>query len=189
MKKEILTIENIKKDLRAVFYSSFKSKPLYILMLLLLYFIMKVYLLILFDPSDSFKTKFAIIFWTICIIGFAYDLINQVICLRKIKNGNFTITSDWVVEKKNKRYGFRIFGIRFFPKHNRFIFAKIGEYPVTAGKWYKWSEMFATTGRVLYENTDINEDFYIISIEDILGNIHNLVVYRKKHFELKEQLA
>ncbi len=171
MKKEALTTENIKKDLkRNVFIQSIGM--VYSLLLLSI-----IYLLMQFDLGPLFKTIFTIVF-LVQVGVILYELITTVICLRLIKKESFTITLDHVIEKKDKRKGTRF----TTAKPYRLVFAKSGTYSLPYGKLYYWSDMFATTGRTLYEFTEINEEFYVIST----WAQKNIIAYRTKHFELKE---
>jgi len=184
MTKETLTTENIKKDLKKHLFGNITGELPFLLIMPLLYLLMRSVMIKCFDPSDSFKTAFSIIFWTVCLIVVSYDLITIILCLRKTKNGDFTIASDWVVEKKSTKSGVVIGRQRVsYPRSYKLIFANSGTYNIPSGMLYQWSDLFATSAKTLYEYTDINEDFYVISV----GNKKNVIVYRKKHFELKEQ--
>lgn len=110
----------------------------------------------------------------------SYTAITIIIGLWKTKKGNFTIASDWVVEKKNRVYG----SIVIHSKPYRLIFAKGGEYNMFLREYYAWSNLYATTPRMICELTDINDEFYVISV----GTQKNVMAYNKKRFELKEQI-
>ena len=56
---------------------------------------------------------------------------------------NYTITSDWVVDKKEKTYGTRV----STAKPYRLIFAKSGTYNIPCGENYRWAKLFATSDK------------------------------------------
>lgn len=177
MTKEALTLENIKKDLRKHYYSRIKNLLLLLLITPLACLIALSAVLQFYNPGGSFKITFSIVIFAICFISIACNAITIIIDLRRTKNGNFTITSDRVVEKKQAVAGKKIRDSQPY----RLIFAKSGEYNIPYGMNYQWSDLFATSAKTLYEYTEINEEFYVIS----LGEKKNIVAYRKKHFELK----
>lgn len=179
MKKETLTIDNIKKDLNKYFSHKLRGLLLTLLLIPLANIIILNTILLFYNPVNSFKSVFSIIFCIICFILSSYDLIIIIIGFLQTKNGNFKITSDYVVEKKQKIYGSRISN----PKPYRLIFANNGTYNIPYGENYCWSSSFAISDKTLYERTNINDDFYIISIR----KQKNIISYNKKHFEFKEK--
>lgn len=181
MKKEALTIENIKKDLNKHFFRKIRDLLLTLLIIPLANIIILNIVLLFYNPADSFKIIFSIIFCAICFILVSYDLITIIIGLMQIKNESFKITSNWVIEKKQKIYGSRTSS----PKPYRLIFADKSTYKIPYGKNYCWSNLFAMDDKTLYNHTDINDDFYIINIK----NQKNIIAYNKKHFEFKGQFS
>ena len=179
MKKEILTKENINEDLKKHFLGKSRDLLLIILITPLANAVILNAVLIFYNPVYSFKITFSIIFYIICFLLGSYDLITIIIGIIAIKKQNFEIVSDWVIEKKQRIYGSRISR----PKPYRLIFANSGTYNIPYGENYRWSSLFAISDKLLYELTDINDDFYIINI----GKQKNIISYNKKHFEIEKQ--
>ena len=178
MKKEVLTIENIKKDLNKHFFGKLRDLLVVILIVPLANIIILNLILLFCNLDGSFKIIFSIIFCAICFILISYDLITIIIGLMQIKNESFKITSNWVIEKKQKIYGSRTSS----PKPYRLIFADKSTYKIPYGKNYCWSNLFAMDDKTLYNHTDINDNFYLISI----GTQKNIVAYNKKFFQFIE---
>lgn len=176
MSKEILTYENIKLDLNKHFYGKIKNLLVVILIIPLANIIFLNLILLFCNLQGSFKIIFSIIFCSICLLLVSYDLIKIIVGLISIKNEKFEIKSDWVVNKKEKIYGSRISS----PKPYRLIFANNGTYKIPYGQNYHWSNLFAFSDKNIYEHTDINDNFYLISI----GTQKNIIAYNKKFFDL-----
>ena len=90
-----------------------------------------------------------------------------------VKNRTFVITTDVVVQK-----------IPFsFSKNNRLVFEKSGTCEIHPNsRFYEWSLFYPLTGEQLFESTSVGDEFYLVSV----GKQKNLLMYSKKHFELKE---
>ena len=176
MNKEILTYKNIKLDLNKYFYSKIKDLLIVILIVPLANIIFLNLILLFCNLEGCFKIIFSIIFCSICLLLVSYDLIKIIVGLISIKNEKFQIISDWVVNKKEKIYGSRISS----PKPYRLIFANNGIYKIPYGQNYHLSNLYAFPDKKIYEHTDINDNFYLISI----GTQKNIIAYNKKFFEL-----
>lgn len=175
MNKELLTYENIKLDLKKRFSDKIKDLLVVILIIPLANIIILNLVLLFYHPENSFKIVFSIIFCSFCFLLISYDLIKIIVGLISIKNEKFEIKSDWVVNKKEKTYGSRISS----PKPYRLIFANNGTYKIPYGQNYHWSNLFTFSDKNIYEHTDINDNFYLISI----GTQKNIIAYNKNFFE------
>ncbi len=171
MKKEILTTENIKKDLSRHFFNRIKKFPIALTVCIAV-----TYAGSSFHQGRSFENKLVIVLLAISLIMISYALVTIIIGLIQTKKGKFTITTDWVVDKAGVVGGSSARGTITY----RLIFAKSGACDIPFGINYQWSKMFATSAETLYEHTEINEEFYVIH----LGK-KNVMAYRKKHFELE----
>ena len=178
MTKEILSYENIKQDLKKHFSIKLRDLLIVILIIPLANIIILNLVLPFYHPENSFKIVFSIIFNSFCFLLISYDLIIIIIDLISIKNKKIEISSDWVVDKKEKIYGSRVSS----PKPYRLIFANSGTYNIPYGENYRWSSLFSTSDKVLSEHTDINDEFYVISI----GKQKHIISCNNKHFHLKE---
>ena len=177
MQKETLTKANIISDLKFIFIKEITTS---IITLPLLVF---VYLLFLFGPHSPTKVKgfmliFCIIFCAFLTLIYIYDLVRTVVPLCKIKN--FTVTSDFVTNKlEERRSHSRSF---LMPRPYTLVFSRGSKYRIPDIKNYKWSNMFEMPDENVFHCSNLNDDFYLISI----GKRRNIVAYNKKMFEYRE---
>ena len=178
MQKEILTKENILSDLKLILIKEI------ITLITLVPLLIFAYLLFLFGPHLHTKAKgfmliFGIIFCVFLTLIYIYGLIRTVAPFCKIKN--FTISSDFVTNKLNKR-GYRR-GSLFMPRPYTLVFARGSKYRIPdIINNYKWSNMFEMPDKNVFHCTDLNDDFYLINV----GRRKNIVAYNKKMFEYKD---
>ena len=177
VKKEILTKENIISDLKLILIkeitTSITTLPLMIF----------AYLLFLFGPHLHTKVKgFMLIFWIIfcafLTLIYIFDIVRTVVPLCKIKN--FTISSDFVTNKLNKRRGRP--RTLIIPRPYTLVFSRGSKYRIPDTNNYKWSNLFKMPDKNVFHCTDLNDDFYLISV----GKRRNIVAYNKKMFEYRE---
>ncbi len=177
MQKEILTKENIMNDLKSILIKEI-IKSLSLLPLLIF-----AYLLFLFGPHSPTKTKgfmllFCIMFCAFLTLIYIYDFVRAVVPLYKIKN--FTISSDFVTNKLEKRRSHPRSLI--LPRQYTLVFSRKSKYRIPDINNYKWSNMFEMPDKNVFHCTDINDDFYLVSV----GKRTNIVAYNKKMFEYRE---
>lgn len=174
MKKEILTRENIISDLKLILIKEI------IKLITLLPLLIFVYLLFLFGPHSPAKDLvifFCIMFCFFTLI-YIYALLRTVVPLYKIKN--FTISSDFVTNKLNKRRHKPHTLIT--PRPYTLVFSRGSKYRIPDTNNYKWSNMFEMPDKNVFHCTDLNDDFYLINV----GKRKNIVAYNKKLFEYRE---
>ncbi|MBR7143197.1 MAG: hypothetical protein IKD06_06660 [Clostridia bacterium] len=174
MKKEILTRKNIVSDLKLILIKEI------IKLITLLPLLIFVYLLFLFgphSPAKGFMLIFCMIFCVFYTLIYIYALVRTVVPLFKIKN--FTISSDLVTNKLEKRRSHPRSLI--IPRPYTLVFSRGGKYRIPAINNYKWSNMFEMPDKNVFHSTDLNDDFYLISV----GKRRNIVAYNKKMFEMK----
>ena len=183
MQKETLTKENILSDLKLILIKEI------IMLITLVPLLIFAYLLFLFGPhlhtthlhtkAKGFMLIFGIIFCVFLTLIYIYGLIRTVAPFCKIKN--FTISSDFVTNKLNKR-GYRR-GSLFMPRPYTLVFARGSKYRIPdIINNYKWSNMFEMPDKNVFHCTDLNDDFYLINV----GRRKNIVAYNKKMFEYKD---
>ena len=172
MQKEILTRENIISDLKLILIKEI------IKLITLLPLLIFVYLLFLFgphSPAKGFMLLFCIMFCAFFTLIYIYALVRTVVPLFTIKN--FTISSDFVTNKLQKRRSHpRSFII---PRPYTLVFSRGSKYRIPDINNYKWSNMFEMLDKNVFHCTDLNDDFYLISV----GKRKNIVAYNKKIFE------
>ena len=174
MQKEILTKENIISDLKLILIKEIKT------LLCLLPLLVFVYLLFLFGPHSPTKEKgfmllFCIMFCAFVTLIYIYAIVRTVVPLCNMKN--FTISSDFVTNKLEKRRSHsRSF---LMPRPYILVFSRGSKYRIPDIKNYKWSNMFEMPDENVFHCSNLNDDFYLISI----GKRRNIVAYNKKMFE------
>lgn len=176
MTKETLTNINIKKDLKRHYQIKLRDLLIIFPFIPLANLLILNLILLFCKPNNRFKIIFSIIFLGIFFLIVLYDLITIIIGFLSIKKEKFEISSDWIVDKKDKVYGSRVSS----PKPYRFVFANNGIYKIPYGENYRWSPTFTISDKNLYEHTTINDEFYLISI----GRQKNIIAYSKKYFEI-----
>lgn len=157
MKKEILTKENIISDLKSILIKEIKK------LISLLPLLIFVYLLFLYDPlslAKSFIIFFGIIYYGFCTLIYIFAIVRTVVPLFKIKN--FTISSDLVTNKLEKRRSHPRSLI--IPRPYTLVFSQKSKYRIPDINNYKWSNMFEMPDKNVFHCTDLNDDFYLISV-------------------------
>ena len=90
---------------------------------------------------------------------------------------NFTISSDFVTnkleERRSRSWSFPM------PRPYTLVFSRGSKYRIPGIKNYKWSNMFDMQNINVFHCSNLNDDFYLISI----GKRRNIVAYNKKMFE------
>lgn len=181
MQKEILTREKILIDLKKDIHLNLVS--MIFIYPLLSAFTVALFGFISFSFTGSQRVAIAVAFVLTAIILalYIYEWIFIFIAKKQMKNLSFKISQDWVVDKLPKIYQTRVSVGRPYT----LVFAKSGKYAIHGGLNYHWSEMFSMDEKCVYESTDIDDDFYVISV----GKRKNVLAYNKKKFELEEQEA
>lgn len=164
-------------DLALIFLSPLLMGPclyyiLYLFSLLPFYFLWKQFNI---QPPNFFNFNIVVLVITIILL-----LIIIIFMARQlyaiysaVKHRTFVITTDVVVKKIPFSYS----------KSNRLVFEKSGTREIHPNSsFYEWSLFYPLTGEELFESTSVGDEFYLVSV----GKQKNLLIYSKKHFELKE---
>lgn len=174
MQKEILTKENIISDLKSTLIKEIKTHIFTLPLMIFLY-------LLGFVIDDLHEKDFMLIFWMIfcafLTLIYIYQLIRTIVLLCKIKD--FTVSTDIVTKKLEKRRS-TVHSI-LMPRPYMLVFSRKGKYRIPDIKNYKWSNMFDMPDENVFHCSNLNDDFYLISI----GKRKNIVAYNKKMFEMK----
>ena len=175
MQKEILTRENIIKDLKCRLFKEMIELVIAIPLIPLTgYFVVNVISPIM-DVNQNFKH---IIFLICCLLlytMFIYYVANTFISWIFINK--FKVVNDFVIKKLSKRGG-----LYAFNRPYTLCFASNKKYEIHSGKHYKWSNLFKMSDKEVYDSSNIDDDFYLINI----GRQKNIVAYNKKMFEYKD---
>ena len=166
MEKELLKKRYIIQDIKNTYYQNLIATLVMMVLAFAMYFIV---------ASTLGKMKYMILMALIAISVYAIAFI--VFGLIKVSTGNFTIVSDKVVKKLNKRYGLTIF---ITQRPYTLVFLKYGKYGIP-GKSYTWSKIFKENDSYIYKTTNINDEFYIVRVGKL-----NVIAYNKNLFTVDE---
>ena len=119
----------------------------------------------------SFQLYFMSLFsWLI------YCFFDTIMALLNINK--FEVQNDRVIKKLPKRLGSKF---RHYTPYT-LIFAHSGKYCIPNQKNYKYSISFTMWDEDVYDDTDLNDEFYLISV----GKRKNILAYNKKLFYFNE---
>lgn len=179
MQKEILTMDNIREDIKeSISYDFWVPLVVFLVYTLACAVIpyVIIFLLSFVIPNIKGLKIIGIIFFVIFELIFFYEMAKIFKRKKEIKGGYIQITEDWVVEKlpanKYSKYHYRPYTL---------VFAKSGNYGIYKELNYKWSQLYALSDEGVYNYAKIDDEFYMISV----GKHKNLVAYNKRMFELK----
>lgn len=179
MDKEILTMARIRKDVKKYFQSSFAGfvliLPFYALICFIAIFLISLVLNLVVQNKMTLNV-IVVVLLSICGLLYVYEFIKTMGGFIQFLKGEIQITDDWMVDKLPRRYG------RYTHRPDTFVFARSGECGLTDNFYYKWSELYSMSEEALYRNSDLDDDFYVVSV----GKVKNIMVYNKKLFELRE---
>lgn len=215
IRKEILTRDVVKKELKVI-YSFNLFIQIIFTVAMLGFFALLLYLA--FSEILSFKSlnyadigekliKVICVVMSVVFVAFAVYFICSV-CkfisnLIAICKNNFEITTDKLVDKKEKRrkgeYSLDelelpeyriplllnndIICAVYFEKRyvvNKLCFSKYKWFEIPEGKLYRWSEKYKMEHWAVYRWAEIGDEFYVVTIK---GKV--VYVYNTKHFELQ----
>lgn len=175
--KELLTKANIIIDLKNRFFRKTTGFLLTLILIPIGNLILVNLLILILDPNEQFNLVFSCIYYTIFSLIALYDLFEIIYGFISIHRKNFDIRSDWVVNKKTKRYNTRL----NTPKPYTLVFAHNGKYGIPYGENYRWSNLHSATDKIIYDSTCLNDEFYLITI----NKQKIIMAYNKKHFNLE----
>ena len=167
MEKEILTKRHIIHDIKITYYQNLFAISLMVVLAFAMYFVVSA------NSLSNIKYIFLIGLIALSIYAIAYIVIGLI----KVSLGTFTIVSDKVIKKLNKRYGLTIFTTQ---RPYTLVFSKYGKYGIP-GKSYTWSKAFKENDNYIYKTTNINDEFYIARVGK-----SNIIAYNKNLFAIDE---
>ena len=191
IKKELLTEENIKKDLLVTSYDEVEktSEPLYYLMYVL--FGVGIILSFLLHPLYLIMIPAAYII--IPPIVFIKDRIKYKARQKELIEGGFTVREDTLshinVETVRLSHSGRMFSRKPFGLSESYVFYfNSGEWipRECSGKFYKWSNNYYMSLGGIYNTSLEGDEFYIVE-RGLDGKIG--CIYNKKFFEYKKQIS
>lgn len=177
MKKEKLTIDNIKKDLIVELKECCKE-----LVGMAVAFI--IVLLLVLICSNSLNTLKAIFLWLLCCCGEAALLVlivkqikKATVLYKNLKNNNAIVIDKLIYsETKLKRHG------RITVTYYYLCFSQYGKFQMPDEN-YKWSSTFSMSAEGVYNYSNNGDEFYLVLSKPHTGKI--LFAYNTKMFELE----
>jgi hypothetical protein len=178
MDKEILTLEIIQKDVKKYFSRDLLTAliilPFFVLSSVMVVFLMTLLLNLVIQDKTALKIIGAVV---LSLLGLVYlDVFLKTIRKRiKFAKSEIKITEDKLVGKIPQH------GRKYHPTLNTLDFANCGKYKLGNDYFYKWSKLYSMSEESLYRSSNVDDEFYVISVAD-----ENVIVYNKKMFELRE---
>lgn len=178
MEKEILTMAIIKKELRRSCWSGLLVAviflPFYAFMCWVAVFILSLFINIIVFYK-SILNAIVVILFVLCGLVYLQVFSSSIYTLIKVLKGDFQISSDWVVDKLEARYG------KYNHRPNTLVFARSGNFGL-GGDVYEWSKLYAMSEESFFDRTQLDEDFYVVGV----GKRKCILAYSKKYFKLEE---
>ncbi|MBO5853078.1 MAG: hypothetical protein J6Q74_04635 [Clostridia bacterium] len=180
MKREKLTVENIKADLRKELKNGYIR-----LISTTLIFVALVALIIRIGTEKYIEASLVIsqVFFCFAAALLLYVVIIQaiqVIRLHKIfYNTDYIVTDKLVGMEIEEHYNRVTMGVDvIYHLH----FSSYGKYTIPLEN-YKWSEMFSMSNKGVYNYSECDDEFYLVLSKPHTGKI--LLAYNTKLFEMK----
>ncbi len=181
MQKEIITMDNIKHDLK------YSIKNLYITLAFCLLFI-PIYFYIIYkvlsEPSLTFEFVLAVVCSVVIIVFFITALVSTIksIIISTKSIDNFDIISDKLNKPEEEiQYSARR-GLRTVYHYYHLHFKSFGKYTIPR-KNYTWSSEYSMRNKGVYETSSDGDEFYLVVSKNKSQKV--LLVYNKKLFELE----
>lgn len=182
MKKEQLTINDIKTDLKM------KNRLNYVGLFESLFVFMVVFALSFwaFSMLRNYTIFLVVVFiFPAVVLGLILVQIVDIIKLHIVLVNKICVVKDKVIGfKSNKRSRYR--GLRRRHQTHQYLlyFSGFGEYAIV-DEHYKWSKMYAMSVESVYNSANCGDEFYLVLTKAHTGKI--LMIYNCKMFEFKEK--
>lgn len=170
MKKEKLTIQNIKTDLRKLL----KNRYIELIEITLVFLL--VVAVLFWIPLFFCKAAFG--FCAAVMLCLMVLQVLDIIKLKKVFHNTDCIFKDKMVSKEKRRYN-RIRDRGYYRLH----FSCYGTYMIP-DESYSWSTMFSMLHKKVYESSDYGDEFYLVLSKQHKGEI--LFAYNTKMFEFEQ---
>lgn len=176
MQKEILTIQNIKKDIHN------EIKDSYIRLAVCTAFFMVMLVLFLVIPNSNLLFLLYKLFFGFGALVFLLLLIIQIkdfaMLCKNFKSKNCIVKDKLIsAEIQDDFYG------KAYVKTYHLNFSGYGEYVIQADN-YRWSSIFSMSAEGVYNYSNSGDEFYLVLSKPHTGKI--LFVYNTKLFEFAE---
>ena len=180
MKREMLTVENIKTDLRKELKSGYSM-----LISTTLIFVAIVAVIIGIGTEKYIEASLVLsqVFFCFAAALLLYVVITlavKVIRLHKIFYNTDYIVTDKLVGMETEEHYNRAYGGINVIYHLHF--SGYGKYTIPLEN-YKWSSMFSMSNKGVYNYSECDDEFYLVLSKPHTGKI--LMAYNTKLFEMK----
>lgn len=175
--KQALSYKNIKRDLKG---STLALLIAAVVLAMVALFLLRI---VFFKKLDSIE-KCVYSFFSLMACSATFSTLIATVCTYQ-RRRKFEIVSDKLIELNVERKKFC--GI---PKEPKFVFTfeNQGSYVVAeqlyGAKNYRWSKICKISNTELYENSDLEDEFYLVVSSG--KNAKILLIYNKKSFEMQE---
>ena len=183
MQRDILTKEKIKLDYKKQFYQSIKIviiMPiiLTLLLALIIYLFSRLDSLSVMHKIQKFLFISIILLFIFISLNVLYDSYKE---FRLICTNKFHITTDTLIDLKEKR---KLYGNIFLASFSRpyvLNFASYGQYCIPEGTNHNSSEAFSMNDKGVFNCSKIGDTFYLVICNNKIA-----LAYNTKLFELQQ---
>ena len=182
VKKDILTIQHIKSDLRKLLLGHGIAAAICIVLFLLY---LKVFLEVAGSVMETLFTKLRVAILPTLWLILAIYCIKSIFALCSVLNKPGRIVTDRVVGMETKdhiRWGI----VKSCDQTYHLRFASYGEY-VIPGTNHSWSDLHAMSADMVYFHAECDDEFYLVLSKPYTGKI--LLAYPTKMFDYQPPQA
>ena len=173
-KKEILTREIIKKEIKHLYFANIR----FTLIILSVFIICMLGLWNIHKDLKYIKAIFLSVTSVICILSIVCtDFYKSVKYLYKVSRDEFKIVTDIVAYGIPSKHRTKFESER---APYKLFFSFYAEYNIPGGMNYKWSKNFCVRDEAIYNAAMKGDEFYLA----VIDNKEIPIAYSKKHFEL-----
>ena len=183
MKKQVLTKEKIKNEVRYQALREIVMGMVIPILILVLIFILKLLDSDLVTSgaisSDKFGLTAIIILLSILFLIFVFVIVKNLNQIFSVQNNKFQIVKDRLINSKSGVGPVPSTTITFYRPYKLYFSANKRKYNIPSGKNYKWSKEFCMQDYNVFNSSTIGDEFYLV----IINNKTIASVYNTKFFD------
>lgn len=183
MKKQVLTKEKIKNEVRYQALREIVMGMVIPILILVLIFILKLLDSDLVTSgaisSDKFGLTAIIILLSILFLIFVFVIVKNLNQIFSVQNNKFQIVKDRLINSKSGVGPVPSTTITFYQPYKLYFSANKRKYNIPSGKNYKWSKEFCMQDYNVFNSSTIGDEFYLV----IINNKTIASVYNTKFFD------
>lgn len=184
-KKEILTREKIKKEVR---YQSIREVAMAIVLPFLILFLILILKLLDSDlvtsgaiSSDKFGLTVIIILLSILFLIFVFVVVKNSNIIFSVQKDKYQIVKDRLINLQSGSGNIPSTSVTFYRPYRLYFSIKKRKYNIPSGKNYRWSKDFCMYDYNVFNSSTVGDEFYLIIINNKV-----IYAYNSKFFELQE---